>query len=129
VKIAIVTLLATQVLNAVLIGPLRHAGLALAISLGACLNAGMLFSLLRRRGVYAPQPGWRVFVLKLAVAVACMSAVLWIAAGHGAEWLMASASHRVARLSWVVAGGAATYFAVLWILGFRLRDFSQRAAE
>jgi putative peptidoglycan lipid II flippase len=129
VKIGIFTLLATQVLNALLIWPLRHAGLALAISLGACLNAGLLFSLLRRRGVYAPLPGWSAFLLKLAVAVACMSCVLWFAAGRDAGWLVAGASQRVVHLLWVIAGGATTYFAVLWALGFRLRDFSQRAAE
>src|SRR5260221_6971824 len=41
VKIGIATLVATQALNLVLVGPLRHAGLALAIGLGACLNAGL----------------------------------------------------------------------------------------
>ncbi|MGZ5127453.1 MAG: murein biosynthesis integral membrane protein MurJ, partial [Burkholderiales bacterium] len=129
VRIAIVTLLATQALNAVLIWPLRHAGLALAISLGACFNAGSLFWLLRRRGVFAPQPGWAPFMLKLALAVAMMAVVIWLAAGDAALWLAASASYRVVRLTCVIAVGATTYFVALWALGFRLRDFNQRAAE
>jgi hypothetical protein len=29
----------------------------------------------------------------------------------------------------IIAIGAAAYFATLWAMGFRLRDFSQRAAE
>src|SRR5688572_9842357 len=66
VKVAIVSLAATQLMNVALVWHLRHAGLALAISLGACLNAGLLFWLLRRRAVYLPQPGWAGFALKLA---------------------------------------------------------------
>ena len=29
----------------------------------------------------------------------------------------------------VLVLGAATYFAALWLLGFRLKDFAKRAAE
>jgi putative peptidoglycan lipid II flippase len=129
VKIAIVTLLATQALNAVLIWPLKHAGLALSISVGACLNAGLLFALLRRRGIYKPQAGWGAFALKLALAVFVMAAAIWIASGSAPEWLAASGSQRVTWLTGIVALGGAAYFATLWALGFRLRDFSQRAAE
>jgi putative peptidoglycan lipid II flippase len=129
VRIAIITLIATQALNAVLVWPLRHAGLALAISLGACLNAGMLFWLLRRQAVYAPQPGWARFTVKLTFAVAVMAAVIWLATGNAAVWLAASASDRVVWLMCIIAMGVATYFASLWVVGFRLRDFSQRAAE
>jgi putative peptidoglycan lipid II flippase len=129
VKIAIITLVATQAMNLVLIWPLKHAGLALAISLGACLNAGLLYWLLRRHGVYRLQPGWSVFSSKLIVAVLVMGAVLWSTTGSPAEWLAASASHRVARLSAIVALGGLSYFATLWVLGFRLRHFTQRAAE
>src|SRR5882672_1568963 len=48
VKIGILTLVATQLMNLAFIGPLKHAGLALAIGLGACLNAGLLYFFLRR---------------------------------------------------------------------------------
>jgi putative peptidoglycan lipid II flippase len=129
VRIAIVTLVATQLMNLGLVGPLRHAGLALAISLGACLNAGVLYALLRRRGIYKREPGWGAFLWKLALAVAVMAVVLWFAAGNAEGWLVASASARVARLCLVVFLGAGAYFATLWLLGFRLRHFTHRAAE
>src|SRR5262245_54039521 len=64
VKIGIVTLLTTQALNLAFIVPLKHAGLALAISLGACLNAALLYRGLRQSGAYKPAPGWPVFLLK-----------------------------------------------------------------
>ena len=48
VKIGLITLLATQAMNFAFIGPLKHAGLALAIGLGACLNALLLYRFLQK---------------------------------------------------------------------------------
>ena len=73
-----------------LAGPLQHAGLALAIGLGACLNAILLYRGLRTRGIYRPQPGWPIFMLRLALALVALSAVLWLAAGSADYWLAAS---------------------------------------
>lgn len=126
VRIAVMTLVATQLMNFVLIWPLQHVGLALAIALGACLNAALLYRTLRHRGIYMPQPGWGAFLLKLVIAVYAMAMVLWLASGDTAEWLRAGAVERAARLTGVVALGAATYFAALWILGFRPQDFAKR---
>ena len=128
VKIAILALVATQAMNFAFVGLLQHAGLALAIGLGACLNAGLLYYKLRQFNIYAPQPGWAVFTLKIVLVIAAMSACLWFAAGSDAAWLAASGLNKILRLTGVVLAGAATYFAALWLLGFRLRDFVQRAA-
>jgi putative peptidoglycan lipid II flippase len=127
VRIALAALLATQLMNLIFIWPLRHAGLALAIGLGACFNAALLYRGLRARGIYSPQPGWPVFIFKLALALAAMSAVLWFAAGSAAAWLAAGAATRAAWLAGIVALGAATYFAALWLLGFRPSDYARRA--
>jgi len=129
VRIAVMTLFATQLMNLAFIWPLRHAGLALAIGLGACFNAALLFRKLRQQDIYRPQPGWGAFGVKIAVALAAMGAVLWFASGSDAGWLQAGIWERALRLSWIVAAGGVSYFAVLWLLGFRLRDFSRRAAE
>ena len=127
VRMAVVALVVTQVMNFLFIWPLQHAGLALAIGLGACFNAALLYRGLRSRAIYTPQPGWPVFVTKLAIAVGTMGAMLWIASGTAAEWLAAGAAARALRLTGVVALGAASYFGSLWLLGFRLADFSKRA--
>ncbi len=65
VRIAIVALVATQAMNFAFMGWLQHAGLALAIGLGACLNAGLLYHKLRQFGIYSPRPGWTLFALKI----------------------------------------------------------------
>ena len=129
VRIALVTLAVTQVLNFILVWPLQHAGLALAIGLGACLNAALLLRGLRRRDIYVPQPGWSVFTLKLALAVYAMAAVLWLVTGPDASWFAMAAAARAAKLTWMVLLGAAAYFAALRLLGFRIADFSRRSAE
>jgi len=126
VKIAIITLIATQLMNLAFIFPFQHAGLALAIGLGACLNAGLLYYQLRKQNIYQPQAGWLVFFLKISVALIVMGGVLWFAVGDHASWLVGSTLERVAKLSWIVCLGAVSYFAALWILGFRLKDFAKQ---
>jgi putative peptidoglycan lipid II flippase len=129
VKIAVMTLAATQLMNLAFIIPLQHAGLALAIGLGACLNSGLLYHKLRVHGIYQPQPGWGVFMLKIMIALAVMGGVVGLAAGSSAEWLAAGAAERALRLGGIVLLGALVYFSCLWLLGFRLRDFSRQSAN
>jgi putative peptidoglycan lipid II flippase len=128
VKIGMVTLALTQAMNLAFVGPLRHAGLALAIGLGACLNAALLYRYLRRDGIYTPQPGWSVFLLKVGAAVGFMAVVLFTTMGEPTWWLAAPWQHKVPAILGLVALGAAVYGGCLVALGFRPRDFSRRGA-
>jgi putative peptidoglycan lipid II flippase len=129
VKIAVITLIATQLMNLAFIFPLQHAGLALAIGLGACLNAGLLYYKLRHHGIYQPQPGWAAFSLKILAALIVMGSVLWFATGSDMSWLQNTAIDRAIHLTQVVFLGASSYFVMLWILGFRLGDFARQGEE
>lgn len=128
VKIGILTLVATQLMNLAFIGPLKHAGLALAIGLGACLNALLLFLILRREKIYAPQPGWPVFLLKVAASVGLMAVVLFTTMGEPQWWLSAPWQHKLPAVLGLAALGAAVYGGCLAAFGFRLRDFSRQGA-
>jgi putative peptidoglycan lipid II flippase len=128
VKIALVTLALTQLMNVAFIGWLKHAGLALSIGLASCFNAAMLWRGLRRRAVYQPQPGWGAFTTKLLVALLVLGGVLWFVTGADTTWLAMSGEQRVLKLAGAVCGGIASYFATLFLLGFRLRDFRRLAA-
>ena len=128
VKIAFLTVLITQTLAVLLawgagLGP---SGLTLATSVGACVNASLLFWLLRKYGYYVPQPGWWRFLAKLAVALAVLGAVLFWLAGAPAFWLGAGLWSKVGRLAAVVGAGIVVYFATLYLLGFRFEDFNRR---
>lgn len=127
VKIAIFTLVSTQLLNLVFIGPLQHAGLALAISVGACLNAGLLYWKLRQQRLFEPQPGWAVFLFKLVIAVLLMSAVLLAGMHFMPPWAEGEMLMRFLRLGALIAAGIVTYFGSLFVFGFRPRDFARKA--
>jgi putative peptidoglycan lipid II flippase len=131
VRIALISLAATQVMNIIFLKgfDLGHAGLALSIGLAACLNAAMLYHGLRQQGIFQPQAGWLIFTLKLCIAMIVMGGVLAFGIGRESEWLQGGTLGRTIHLSWLVPLGAGAYFATLWILGFRLRDFRQRAAD
>ncbi|HZV65993.1 MAG TPA: murein biosynthesis integral membrane protein MurJ [Telluria sp.] len=128
VKIAIGVLVATQLMNLLFVPMMAVAGLALSIGLGACLNAGFLYTGLRRAGIYLPRPGWGGFFARLAVAAALMGALCWYAAGRIA-WaaMQAHPWMRGGLLLLIIGASAIVYFAVLFGLGFRLGDFKRRA--
>ena len=129
VKVALFTLAATQLMNLAFYKPLGHAGLALSIGLAACLNAGLLLHLLKKHKVYQPQPGWGSYIWRVLLAVLLMAAVLFYAMGDTQWWLAARFSARIIRLSLLVGGGAALYFAALGAMGFHPHQFMRRAAE
>jgi putative peptidoglycan lipid II flippase len=130
VKIAFFTVLITQTLAVLFAWPLglEQAGLTLATSIGAFVNAGLLLLLLRRKGYYRPQPGWPVFLAKVAVAVVLLAIVVGLTMGVDATWLTAGVVHKVSRLALVIAAGAVVYFGTLYALGFRLAQFNRRDA-
>ncbi len=119
VRIGVVAMLVNIVLNLILVWPLAHAGLALATSLAAFLNAALLYRGLLRREVYRPLPGWRALALRVALAAATMTAVLWVGAGALEQWIAWGAFDRVWHLALWVVVGAVVYFAVLLGSGWR----------
>lgn len=127
VKIAIMVLVVTQLLNCLMVPLFAHAGLALAIGLGACLNALCLLVGLRRRAIYQPEPGWGRFFLRLAPALLALAALL-AAIDHHVDWI-GMRSEPAMRLVWLVGtlvASAAVYFGILFACGFRPADFGRR---
>ena len=128
VIIAVGVLIATQLMNSVFVPLFAHAGLALSIGLGACLNALCLFIGLRRRQIYVPRPGWGLFLVRLTGALLVLAgASLWIA-GHF-DWiaLRAHPLMRIGALVLVMLVCALAYFGPLFAMGFRLREFKRIA--
>ena len=128
VKIAIVTLIMTQLMNLAFIGPLKHAGLSLSIGLAACLNAGLLYWQLRKQDIFTPQPGWGSFLVRLIIAVLVMSAALLGMMYVMPEWSLGTMPYRLMRLMAVVGVGVVAYFATLAVLGFKVKEFARRTA-
>ena len=131
VKIAVFTLVITQLMNGlfVFVLPLQHAGLALAIGLGACINASLLYYHLRQHNIFQPQPGWTIFLLKLLAALSVMGVTLYFAMGDTGAWLHYGLIKRLIYLTGLVVLGGVSYFATLMLLGFKPRDYIRRVTH
>ncbi|MEO7400131.1 MAG: murein biosynthesis integral membrane protein MurJ [Polaromonas sp.] len=127
VRIAVVVLIVTQLLNLALVPYFQHAGLALAIGMGALINALCLLVGLIRRGSYAPAPGWGVFSLQVLAASALLAVfLLW--AADAVNWLGLKHLYgrRIGLLALVLCTSAAIYFVALWVSGLKLRQLLRR---
>jgi len=127
VKIAVVVLVLTQLLNLALVPFFQHAGLALAIGIGALINALWLLLGLRKRGSYRPAPGWGVFALQVLAASALLAVfLLWSAQAVNWTGLRAEAFKRIGLLALVLLVSAAIYFGALWAAGLKVRKLMRR---
>lgn len=127
VKIALVVLVATQLMNLIFVPWLAHAGLALSISVAAWCNAALLLRGLLRNGTYQPAAGWGMFALKVLVAAAAMALLLVVSVPRF-DWIGLQASpvlRAVLALS-LVTLAAATYLGALLLMGLRPRQFLRR---
>lgn len=122
VRIGICAMVSNMVLNLILIWPLAHAGIALATSLSAVLNTGLLFILLKKRGFYQPRDGWRSFLLRLGFANSLVALGLWVGAGDLQNWLTHNWAWRATHLGVLLLSAVLVYIAALWLAGVRPRD-------
>lgn len=123
VRIAMVVLVITQLLNLALVPLLQHAGLALAIGMGALVNALFLLLGLLRRGSYTPAPGWGAFALRVTLASALLAVFLFWAAG-AVSWtgLKSQYLQRIGLMALVLCASSAIYFVALRVSGLKLRE-------
>jgi putative peptidoglycan lipid II flippase len=127
VRIAVVVLIITQLLNVALVPYLRHAGLALSIGLGALVNAAWLLWGLRKSDTYRPSPGWGRFAWQVTLSSMVLGVWLFWACGHW-DWtaLHATPWLRVALMAGVLALSALVYFVSLIGSGLKLRALWRR---
>ncbi len=149
VRAAVVAMVVNMLLNMILVGALawswaapelRHSGvldtlahtpglhmaLGMASALAGYLNLTQLWLALRRQGVYQAQPGWLRHLGRTFLACAVMAVVLLL--GRlllWPDWTTPPALVRLWRLLALLAAGGLTYLAVLFALGFRLRELRE----
>lgn len=129
VKVGLIAMVANMVMNVIFVVPMLnlgwtapHAGLALATSISAFINAGLLFLGLKKAGVYSPESGWMKLFSQTILAVSVMGGLIFVASGDLPFWITATASQRILQLSWIIPLGALSYFIVLWITGVRFEQ-------
>jgi len=129
VKVGIKAMVTNMVLNLALIVPLAHVGLALATSLSALMNAGLLWFGLRKEGVYQAQPGWWLFCARLGVASTLMVVAIVTLNKDLAQWLAWGWQQRSGYLALLVVAGMGAYFGGLLLMGMRPQDLRTRHEE
>ena len=128
VKIGIIAMVANMGFNLLLVIPLHfiwqigHVGLALATSLSAFINAGLLYRGLRKAQVYQPQTGWWRYLGQLLGANMAMGIVLLVVLSQLENWASYSSSDRIAYMALTCSAGLVIYLSTLWLLGIRLKD-------
>ena len=117
VKIAAIVLIATVVLNFLLIPPFGIAGLASAIAICSWLNCLMLYVVLHRRGHFRIE-GWLASrIARQLLAGAAMGVVLWLVKGTLADFFTGSTGHRLVGVGALIGSGMAVYFPLAWLMG------------
>lgn len=129
VKVGLIAMFANMAMNVAFVVPMvqlgwpaPHAGLALATTLSAFLNASLLYFGLKKAGVYLPEKGWLKLVTQTSFAAALMGWIISNASGEIEFWINATAVERILQLSWIIPMGVVSYFAVLWITGVRFKQ-------
>ena len=122
VKIAVVVLIFTQVLNYFLVPQMLHAGLTLSIGLGALLNALWLLVGLLRNKTYAPVKGWGLFVLQV-IAASSLLAIFLLWSAQAVDWVAMQSVYlqRIGLLAVVLTASIAIYFGACWAAGLKIR--------
>ena len=127
VRIAVLILVLTQLMNLVLVPIFHVAGLSLSIGLAALLNAGLLLTGLIRRGTFKPEPGWGRFLLQVLAGSALLVVyLLW--ASQAFDWiaLRSEGIKRAGLLAATLGGAAVLYLGAVWAAGLNPRQFLRR---
>jgi len=118
VKVAIVALVTNLILSLLLMGPLRHGGLALALSLASAVQLCLLIFFLKRRIVEWDLPVILVSLGKCLLGSVLMGAGTYFVYAH---WWVPNPElglgHLVTRLVGLVCIGVLIYFAVARMMG------------
>ena len=129
VKIALFTLFCTQFMNLIFIGYLKHTGLALAIGLGACINAALLFYHLKKGQAFKLNAGWTMFLIKIIFAAFVMALGLFYFKGTIDLWINYSAFSRFVHLITLILFGATLYFITLRLCRLDITEFFKKTIQ
>jgi putative peptidoglycan lipid II flippase len=117
VKIGALALVVNVVLNLALMGPLGHVGIAIATSVSAWINAGLLALGLARRGRFVADAEFRRKLPRIIGAAAVMATAIAWAAWQAQDVFAGPETQRVPALAALVVGGVVLYGVLVQIVG------------
>lgn len=101
-----------------------HAALALATTISAFVNAGLLMRGLLHNGALRLLPHWRRFLIKVLAATIGLGLFLYWTAPSIDWWLDEAFGIRAVVVAGLVMAGGLVYFALLWVMGLRPSHFA-----
>ena len=121
-RIAVIAVVVNILVSLILIRPMAHVGLALAVTVSAYVNSALLYIALLKQGIYQPESGWALYLAKVVIASAGMGGLLYFGAGDLSMWTEANLLERIGRLSILIVLGALIYFALVFAFRIPLKQ-------
>ena len=122
VKIGIIAMAVNMVFNLILFFPLKHAGLALATSISAIVNASLLFYSLKKIGVFNADGRWKSWFSKLAVANIVLVGFILFFMAPVESWQQWGVFQRVSNMTLLVVGSVGIYAITLFLIRVKMSD-------
>lgn len=136
VRIGIIAMVSNMVMNIAFVVPLvmldyaaPHIGLALATSVSAYINAGLLYTGLRNNNIFTPQDGWQAWLFRICTGTAAMAAVVVWLNPSAAQWSQWASHDRLFHLASIIVSACLVYFVLLWLQGLRPGQLKNPAAN
>lgn len=114
-KIGVVAMLSNVIFNLILVNYLAHVGLALATSLSAFINAGLLYYFLHKKSIYTLPKQFYLLSAKVILSGFIMSIFLVNTGVNIDTYLQADVWTRIINISQTIALSAVVYFLVFWL--------------
>jgi len=116
VKVAVLAMIANILLSMILMGPLAHGGLALASSLAAMLNIGLLTLQLRKK--IGRMDGARIFssLLKIVPASVLMGIIGWWISTYPLWEMRGDSLFKAGLLTGAMIASVLFYMLTMWVL-------------
>ncbi|KVX03459.1 murein biosynthesis integral membrane protein MurJ [Shewanella frigidimarina] len=119
VKYGIIAMVSNMVFNLIFAIPFGYVGLAIATSMSALLNAGLLYRGLHKAGVYQMSRQTLFFSFKVIISTALMAIGIVYFMPQQSIWLEWQTFERMFMLIELIVGGAVIYLLSLLALGVR----------
>ena len=123
VKFGIIAMVSNMVLNIIFAVPFGYVGLAIATSISATLNAGMLWFGLYKQGVYKKQNETISVLIRIIISGGMMAALMLYLNPTLESWVAFTLLESASKLFFLIITGVASYFVCASVIGLRIRHF------
>ncbi len=123
VRFGIIAMTSNMLFNVIFAIPFGYVGLAIATSLSALVNAGLLYRGLHQQNIYRLSAVSGGFIARVVLSALVMGVVIYYFSASAAEWFAYSWQQSVWQLSILIVAGISVYFLSALLLGLRPRQF------